>query len=214
MSSLSPDQHSHALAARFLAQDDPTGWFEPLYAQAAAGEARLPWHRDEANPLLQEWIAGRSGAGKSAVVIGFGTGADAEHVASLGYRTTAFEISQTAVVTARERWTGSPVDYLRADLLDLPESWHHRFDLVVEILNVQALPLSLRAEATAGVRSLVAPGGTLVVICRIRADHDVEPDGPPWPLSRQEIEAFGEDLTLINLETVGDGGWWRAEFTR
>ncbi len=42
----------------------------------------------------------------------------------------------------------------------------------------------------------------------------VTPDGPPWPLSREEIEAFGEDLTMITLETLDSGTWWRAEFTR
>ena len=32
--------------------DDPTGWFEPLYAAAARGEREVPWDRDEPRDLL------------------------------------------------------------------------------------------------------------------------------------------------------------------
>ena len=27
--------------------DDPTGWFEPLYAAAERGEREVPWDREE-----------------------------------------------------------------------------------------------------------------------------------------------------------------------
>jgi hypothetical protein len=70
------------------------------------------------------------------VVVGCGLGADAEFVARHGFATTAFDISATAVRTAQQRYPTSPVDYRTADL----------FDLVVEIINVQALPVSLRAR--------------------------------------------------------------------
>ena len=52
MTALDPDEHSRRLAAESLADDDPTGWFERLYAQASDGEAVVPWDRGVPNRLL------------------------------------------------------------------------------------------------------------------------------------------------------------------
>ncbi|MDI3402422.1 alpha/beta fold hydrolase [Streptomyces cavernicola] len=144
---------------------DPTGWFEQLYAAGAAGETELPWARTVPNPLLADWARDRgvSGPGR-AVVVGCGLGADAEFVSGLGFETSAFDLSETAIRLCRERWPGTTVDYRTADLLDLPAEWRGAFDLVVEVITVQALPPALRTPATAGVRSLLAPGGTLLVV--------------------------------------------------
>jgi 2-polyprenyl-3-methyl-5-hydroxy-6-metoxy-1,4-benzoquinol methylase len=73
-------------------------------------------------------------------VVGCALGADAEHVAGLGYATTAFDVAPTAVRLARERYPASPVHYVVADLLDPPEEWTRAFDLVVEIITAQSLP--------------------------------------------------------------------------
>jgi hypothetical protein len=50
------------------------------------------------------------------------------------------------------------------------------------------------------VTSLVAPGGTLLLITRVR-DTEVEPDGPPWALSDSELKQF-EDLGLQQVEKL------------
>ena len=109
--------------------------------------------------------------------------------------------------------------YAVGDLLDLPREWTNAFDLVVEIYTVQAVNRSVRDELTAGVRSLVAPGGTLLAIQAIAEQGD--DDGPPWPLTRSEIEAFGKDgLSAASIEELavpgapGRLGLWRAEFRR
>src|SRR5213595_3438484 len=87
----------------------------------------------------------------------------------------------------------APVDYRVADLLDPPPEWSEGFDLVVESMTVQALPRSLRERATAGVQGFVAGGGTLVVIAFARTDEDADDAGPPWPLTRDEVEAFASE---------------------
>jgi hypothetical protein len=43
----------------------------------------------------------------------------------------------------------------------------------------------------ASVASVVAATGTLLVINRFR-DTELEPDGPPWPLSDSELAQFTE----------------------
>ena len=55
--------------------------------------------------------------------MGCGLGYDAEFVASLGFTTTAFDISATAIEMARRRHVRTDVDYQEADLLALPNSW-------------------------------------------------------------------------------------------
>ncbi len=215
-----PDKHTRDLAAQRLAAGDPTAWFEDLYAEASEGRAVVPWDRNAPSQLVEAWIESRTsdGAGQSAVVVGCGYGRDAELIARHGYRTLGFDIAPTAIDAARQRHTGSPVDYQVGDLLALPEEWVGAFDLVVESMNVQALPAEVRAAAIAGVRSLVAPGGTLFVMAVARDDGEAV-DGPPWPLDRAEIESFGAGLVVRSLERITDAvdpaiSRWAAEFVR
>lgn len=212
-----PDEHLRELAAESLAGGDPTGWFERLYVEADGGTAVVPWDQEAAHWAVAGWADERDGRGRGAVVVGCALGRDAEHLAKLGFDTVAFDIAETAVRSARERHAGSPVRYEVADLLELPAAWLGSFDLVVESLTVQALPVELREAAIAGVRSLVAPGGTLLVIAY--GQHDRPEPGPPWPLSRAEVESFAEDgLRVVRIEQLpiedSDGWWWRAEFSR
>jgi SAM-dependent methyltransferase len=204
-----PDEVSRRMAAESLAVNDPTGWFERLYAAAESGAAVVPWDRGAPHPLIVEWAERRRPEGKTALVVGAGLGFDAEFVAGLGFDTTAFDVSATAVETAQERFPASKVRYRTADLLDPPAEWRGAFDLVVESLTVQSMPLGPRAQAIRNVAAMVAPGGTLLVVA-FAGDEHVE--GPPWPLSRADIEAFGENLEATRVEQVD--GRWRVELRR
>ncbi|WP_433520960.1 class I SAM-dependent methyltransferase [Nocardia pseudovaccinii] len=213
---LNRDADASRLAAESLAQDDPTGWFERLYAEAAAGAAIVPWDRDQPNPMVVEWAERRAadGAGRRALVIGCGYGQDAEYIARLGFATTAFDISPTAIAEVRQRFPKSAVEYVVADLLDLPAAWRDAFDLVVESITVQSMPVSVRGTAIANIRRAVAPGGQLIVIAGIRAER-AEVSGPPWPLTRSEIDSFAaEGLRAMDIEANHETQRWRAEFTR
>jgi SAM-dependent methyltransferase len=213
------DAESARLAARAVQAGEPTAWFETLYAGGRRGEIDMPWDRAKPLPSLCDWLpAKRPGADRSAVVVGCGLGVDAEFVAAHGFRTTAFDISHTAIRTAQERYPDSPVDYRIADMLCLPGEWQRAFDLVVEIINIQALPASLRQHAIAAVANLVTEGGTLLAIENIRQDGDPLPNRPPWPFSRAEIESFAKyGLRTVSIERPGDPARpprWRAEFIR
>jgi SAM-dependent methyltransferase len=135
-----------------------------------------------------------------ALVVGCGLGDDAELLARLGYAVVAFDYSPTAIGRARERFPESQVDYVVADLLDPPAEWSRAFDLVVEVFTVQSLPPDVRATAIANIAGFTA--GRLLVV----ATKGEPIDGPPWPLTREQIESF--PLTLESLETPG--GRWRA----
>ena len=204
------DLRGDRLAAQAIAVGQPTAWFDRLYAEGVRGEVEMPWNRQHPHPKLAEYLAGRTGAGKRGLVVGCGLGADAGFLASLGFATTAFDVSETAIEVARERHPG--VDFHVADLFRLPEQWLWAFDLVVEIFTVQALPESVRAEASAAVASLVAPGGTLFVVQASREEGTIA-DGPPWLLTRSQMDGFAvKGVTAVSIERRDDR--WIGEFTR
>ncbi len=208
------DSDASRLAADSLSRNDPTGWFERLYLEAETGSAVVPWDRDVPTAAMVEWLAAR-GIDTSelrALVVGCGYGMDAEHVGSCGYRTTAFDISPTAISASSKRFPGSAVRYVVADVLDPPHDWIGSFDLVVESITVQSMPLWVRERAIASIASMVAPGGTLLVISGFRGEGEVV-EGPPWPLSRSEIELFASSA-LTASEIDAESGRWTATFER
>lgn len=200
------DDHTRVLAAQ-----NPMGWFEDLYVEAEEGTAVVPWDITNPHLLLAEWGRDLAGGGRQALVVGCGYGRDSEFIAARGWATTAFDIAPTAITTIRRRFPDSHVDYQAADLFTPPADWHRSFDLVVESLTVQALPIALHERAVAAVTDFVAPGGTLLVISGAR--DEVVPEGPPWPLTEDEVRSFARDgLRAVSVERLE--GRWRAEFVR
>jgi SAM-dependent methyltransferase len=207
---------------------DPTiaerrDFFDGLYVAAGGGGEPVPWDRNGApQQLLADWAADRSlrGAGRRAVVVGCGLGGDAEFLARLRFAVVGFDFSAPAIEAARALNPTSTVDYEVADLLALPGSWLGGYDLVVESLTVQSLPRSIRPRVVAAVRSLAAPGGTVLVISSQQSVRAEAPTGP-WPLSRADIDSFadpsagGFDLVRLEQPPGPDGlPRWRAEFRR
>src|SRR3954469_14528243 len=187
--------------------------FEAIYAGAEAGAARPPWDYGAPRPQLVEWAEAQdlAGGGGEALVVGCGYGADAEFLALLGFRTTGFDFAPTAIAGARRAHPDTEVTYLVADVLDLPREWQGRFDLVVESLTLQSMPPEQHRVAAQNIAALVAPDGTLLVLATTRAESSAV-KGPPWPLTRTELEAFDNgDLVLRRAERIESGAWWRAE---
>jgi SAM-dependent methyltransferase len=218
MTSQDPDEDARRLSGEALRAGDPTGWFERLYADAAQGQAIVPWDRRAPHPLLVEWIEQPPDASQCrTLVVGSGLGDDAAFLAAHGYRVIAFDISKSAIESARRRFPTSPVDFRVADLLNPPAEWRRHFDLVVETYTTQSLPARLRPTVVRHIGRFVAPGGKLLVLAVAR-NGDEPVDGPPWPLSRTDIESFAvEGLELMSLEEVREPPGthhWRAVFTR
>ena len=207
------------LANSAIASGRPLAWYETLYESAATGAAVVPRDHREPTPILVDWLTGRYPAarnsGSRAIVVGCGYGYDAEFVASLGFTTTAFDISATAIEMARRRHERTDVNYQEADLLALPSSWLENFDLVVESTTLQCLPPDLHSEAAAAVAALCAPEGTVLVIAR--QPSAAHPPGPPWLLTETEVRRVASDgVALVRLDTVNMNGGprWVAEFRR
>lgn len=187
-----PDRsRARQLASQYIERGDPTGWFEELYREAERGETEIPWDDRKPNShLLEFWQANSFPAvGKSALVVACGLGDDAEQLAAWGFRTTAFDISPSAIKAARHRFPKSVVEYVAADLFQARSAWRQAFDFVFETNTLQALPAELRAGAAESIARFVKPGGLLLAIARAREEN--EPAGElPWPLTRRELAEF------------------------
>jgi SAM-dependent methyltransferase len=218
MTAQDPHEAAQPSSGEALREGDATGWFERLYAKAAEGQAVVPWDRRAPHPLLTEWIEKRPAlSGSRTLVVGCGLGDDAAYLAGRGYRVIAFDISPSAIEAARRRFPTSRADFRVADLLNPPAEWGRLFDLVVETYTTQSLPVRLRPTVVLHIGRFVAPGGRLLVLATGR-DGEGSVDGPPWPLSRNDIESFAvEGLEVVSVEEIPDPAEshrWRAVFTR
>lgn len=180
------------LAADATRNGDPTGWFDTLYQSASGNEEAIPWAHLRADPLLVEWLTSHhiGGVNRRALVVGSGLGDDAEELARQGFAVTAFDISAEAIQWSQRRFPGTPVRYMTGNVLDLPDEWRERIDLIVEVYTLQSLPdEALRARAAANLVRCLAPTGSLLVICRGREQHE-DKGTMPWPLTRAELAIF------------------------
>jgi SAM-dependent methyltransferase len=214
-----PGEDVRRISEPAISEGDATGWFDQLYAEAAIGRAVVPWDRGGPHPLLVEWVERRDrGSDRRTLVVGSGFGEDTAYLARQGFGVIGFDISAAAVRAARRRFPSVPVDFRVADLLNPPAEWHQHFDLVVESNTVQALPERLRQTAATHVARFVRTGGTLLVLAAARDATEDDVGGPPWPLTRSDIDSFAtEGLVAIEIEELReppDVHRWRAEFRR
>ena len=80
-------------------EDQPSDWFEPLYAVSNTNGEGVPWASMETHPSFRKWLSHNplEGGGKLALVVGCGMGDDAIELESLGFQVTAFDVSETAI---------------------------------------------------------------------------------------------------------------------
>ena len=107
-----------------------------------------------------------------------------------------------------------------ADLLDPPDEWTRAFDLVVEIITAQSLPEPHPGQAIVNIGRFAAPCGVLFVVAAIHDNDEVLRPADPFPLGRDEVEAFAADgltvTSVAQLTVPGQSGAvrWQAEFVR
>ena len=185
------------MAREAESKSDPLIWFEELYKSSEGNEEMLPWSNGEPNPLLVEWLEDKPPQGR-ALVVGCGLGEDAAYLSELGWKVTAFDISPTAIRWACKNYGNLDIEWRVEDLLKLPTEWKRKWDLVVEVHILQAIPEEIRVMAAPVLPSLLAPGGRLVSVGRV-GNSGVKTTGPPWPLTREFISSIGGNLENTSL---------------
>ena len=192
-------------------RSDP--WFEELYASAGEDLEQIPWVHLAPRPALVAWLdRNPPEPGTRALVVASGVGDDAEELARRGCEVEAFDLSQTAIETARRRFPESAVAYRVADLFELPDEWRGRFGIVVEVQTIQSIPPEWHRAAIAAVAACVAPGGRLFVRAAVRAEDEPAPR-IPWPLSPSELRWF-EDEGLHTVARRDEGVFAHIVYAR
>ena len=176
-------------------------FFNSVYANAQGDAQTIPWARLAPRPLFKQWADSTDlqGNGKKALQVACGLGDDAEELASRGFAVTAFDISPVAIEWCQQRFPASSVQYQVADLFALPESWQHSFDFVLESYTIQAIPRPMRPQAMSSIARTLAPGGTLLIICR--GTDDINEISMPLPVMHEELAVFQQEgLQEVSFE--------------
>lgn len=168
--------------------------FESIYRDAAGEVSRVPWADRRAHPLLVEWLSADAPCcvrpGARVAVVGCGLGDDVAELAVRGFDVLGFDVSPTAIAWAARRFPDLADRLVTADVTAPPANLVRRFDLVVEINTLQAVPPVLREPVAAGIASLTRPRGTVLAICRGRDESQPGAGAPPFPLTPSELSAL------------------------
>ncbi|MFU8840205.1 MAG: class I SAM-dependent methyltransferase [Nitriliruptoraceae bacterium] len=193
-----PHDRLRPLIDEHLGRGAPTGWFEPAYRAAVDAGARLPWQEAAPHPWVASWLDAPvlTPPGPRALVVGCGTGQEAELLAARGYAVVGIDVAPTALAWAAARLRRASkrirraVAYREADLLTLDPGALGPFDLVVEVHTVPWLPGLVQDAAMAAIGPLVRAGGVALTITTLRAAEDDAPVGPPWPQAPSALASY------------------------
>ncbi|HZW07769.1 MAG TPA: methyltransferase domain-containing protein [Phycisphaerales bacterium] len=182
-------------------------WCESVYCSAAGDPERVPWGRCGPDGLLLKWLSSDAPRlvrpGCRTVVVGCGLGDDVAELAARGFDVVGFDVSTSAVRWAARRFPSHANRFLVSDLLDLPARMVGRFDLVVEICTLQSVAPELRKTAAGSLARLAAPRGVILAIsCGKHAEENGPEEGPPWPLSADELESLMAGAGLASMRPV------------
>lgn len=160
------------------------------------------------NKLVSSWLADvLPKAGRYAIDLGCGPGRQAVLLAGRFEQVDAIDLSGPMIELARARRPRPNISYLQGDLRHAGQAGH--YDLVLCVRTLHHVP-DLHA-ALSHLKTLVAPGGRLVVV----DSYDIGPD-PRWPRRlaqwlvplRPRLHAMAGLGLAANLARRGPGTAW------
>jgi methyl halide transferase len=156
-----------------------------------------PWDTGKPSSELQRVLAAENIRPCRAIELGCGSGTNAVWLAQQGFVVTAVDLSSLAIERARARAAseGAKIDFLCADVLNLPDLG--RFDFffdrgcyhVVRRIAVQRYQQTLQRLTHAGTVGLVLAGNA-------REPHE---PGPPVVDEREIREELGQEFDIVWL---------------
>lgn len=186
-----------------VAENKPNDWFETLYSKTNESGNGVPWANMAPHPVFKSWIDDNPLVNnqKTALVIGCGLGDDAIELETKGFNVTAFDVSKSAIELCKKRFPNSKVKFKQADLLKGIENWHKKFDFVLEIFTIQALPPKYEKTLIQNISDFVSDNGQLVIVTEIQKAKRVYKNGPPWLLNNNYIKSF-KDCGLKHISCL------------
>jgi 2-polyprenyl-3-methyl-5-hydroxy-6-metoxy-1,4-benzoquinol methylase len=173
-------------------ENKPNDWFESLYSESNEAGNGIPWANMTPHPLFKSWMKKNPniGKGKTALVIGCGMGDDAVELESNGFKVTAFDVSHSAIELCKKRFPNSKVEFVQADLIEGVSKWQRKFDFVLEIFTIQALPPKYENLLINNISEFVSNNGRLIVITEVQIRSRSYENGPPWLLNDDYTKSF------------------------
>ena len=175
-------------------------------------ENRIGFHKTGVNPLLERfWPKVAAAPGRTLAPL-CGKSADLMWLASRGHDVVGVELSESAARAfmseqglAATIADDPPFTMMRAgritllagDFFDLTPNRIGRFDLIYDRAAIIALPADLRPAYARQLRSLLEPGGRMLLIT---LEYDqTQTDGPPFSVPESEVRALFVDLAIDRL---------------
>lgn len=186
-----------------ITENKPNDWFETLYSASNVSGDGVPWANMAPHPVFKNWIDKKTAPSKikTALVIGCGLGDDAIELESKGYKVTAFDVADSSIKLCKKRFPNSKVDFKTADLIEGVPEWKEKFDLVLEIFTIQALPPKYEEVLIKNISDFVSKNGELILITELQSGKRTYENGPPWLLNKNYIDSFDKNgMKLISSD--------------
>src|ERR1041385_3242916 len=159
-----------------------------------------PWEKGKPHPGLVDFLAEHGPLVGKIFVPGCGSGHDVRALATPENHVVGVDLAPFAIKKARGRPRLAHEEYLLGDLFALPPGLDGFFDWVFEHTCFCAIDPARRDEYAATVVRLLKPKGRLLAIFFINPDH--EEDGPPYRVSREELENYFGKYFSVEREWV------------
>jgi SAM-dependent methyltransferase len=167
---------------------------------AAYQRRETPWEKGKPHPALLDFLA-KSGPLEGEIFVpGCGCGQDVRALSTTANHVVGIDFARRAIAKAKARRRVAKEEYLLADLFALPSELDEQFDWVFEHTCFCAIDPARRNDYVRTVVRLLKPGGKLLAVFFINPDHDEE--GPPYRVSRTELEKFFGKYFAVEQEWV------------
>lgn len=151
-----------------------------------------PWDLDRPAQALEQAISQLKIPKQRILVLGCGTGTDAAYLAKLGHITTGVDISVDAIRQAKEKFGHvKNLNFLNADIFNLPQTLHKSFDLVFEHTCYCAISPSRRNELVEIWRRVLVSDGHILGIFFTMDRREAPPfGGSEWEIRQRLHKSF------------------------
>lgn len=155
-----------------------------------------PWDKGHAAPPLVEFL-GKTQLSGRVLVPGCGTGHDVRLLSAHGVEAVGMDLSPEAIRRAEAFAKEGSESYVLGDFFNLPTGAVGAFDWVFEHTCLCAIEPSQRAEYVRSLVKALRPEGQFLAVF-FREVSDYDGDGPPHPISAEEIETlFGAQFERV-----------------
>ena len=156
-------------------------------------DAHTPWDKGSPAPPLLEWMEKHPERIQGRVLVpGVGSGHDAAALAEATSDTeiVGIDISPTALSQARATYAFDSLDFVEADLFDLPAQHQGSYDWIWEHTCFCAIDMSLRDDYVVAVHQALRENGQLLAVFYLDP-YDEEHrrgEGPPHGSTIDELQ--------------------------